>query len=218
MASSQNGNGFTQIPNEILEALCKVNLSPYESRVLLYLMRKTFGWHKKMDRIALSQYSEDLRIDRRLVHRTLRRLSSRQMIVIRRDDRNSISYGFQEDIENWKGSSPKMPVISSDDKTVISADTHKINRKKNTVPDSPNPEFDNFYRAYPKQKARREAERAWNKLNPSPELIETIMDAVEKQKGSEEWQKDEGKFIPYPANWLRGRRWEDQVKEVKDSW
>jgi len=35
MASPQKENGFTPIANEIIEALCKVNLSPYESRIFL---------------------------------------------------------------------------------------------------------------------------------------------------------------------------------------
>ncbi len=35
MARPQKENGFTPIANEILVALCKVNLSPYESRIVL---------------------------------------------------------------------------------------------------------------------------------------------------------------------------------------
>ncbi len=144
MANPQAENGHTDIANEILEALWKVNLSPYEWRVLLYLLRKTYGWHRKTDRIALSQFSKAIGIDRRLVHRTLKSLSSKQMTVIYRDDRNLLSYGFQKNYERWKLSSPKMTVISADDKTVISGDTHKRNIKKKTLRDSPNPAVKEF--------------------------------------------------------------------------
>jgi DNA replication protein DnaC len=34
---------------------------------------------------------------------------------------------------------------------------------------------------------------------------------LEKQKVSTEWLKDGGQFIPHPATWLNGRRWEDEA-------
>ena len=59
MANPQAENGYTPIANEIVEALYRVNLSAYESRVLWYLCRKIYGWSKKTDWIALSQFSKD---------------------------------------------------------------------------------------------------------------------------------------------------------------
>lgn len=50
------------------------------------------------------------------------------------------------------------------------------------------------------------------KLNLTDELQQTILAALEKHKKSEDWKKDAGKFIPYPATWLNGRRWEDELK------
>jgi len=109
VANPQLENGHTNIANEILEALWKVNLSSYETRVLIYLLRKTYGWHKKTDRISLSQFSREIGMDRRLVHRTLKELSSKGMIVvIPQDDRKPVSYGFQKDYQKWNLSSPKM--------------------------------------------------------------------------------------------------------------
>jgi len=116
MSGPQLENGYTRIANEILEALCRVNLSPYESRVLWFLLRKTYGWKKKSDRIALSQFSKGLRLDRRLVHRSLKNLSTeKKMIVISRDDKNRPTYGFQKDYSKWRMSSRKMTVIGRDD-------------------------------------------------------------------------------------------------------
>ena len=59
MASPQLEDGYTQISNELLEALCWMNLSPYEWRVLLWILRKTYGWKKKTDWISLSQFSKE---------------------------------------------------------------------------------------------------------------------------------------------------------------
>lgn len=71
--------------------------------------------------------------------------------------------------------------------------------------------FMSFWNAYPRKAARADAQKAWKKLNPNPDLLVSIMAALKSQSQSADWQKDGGKFIPYPATWLNGRRWEDEV-------
>ncbi len=81
MANPQCENGYTKIANEIMEALYQVNLSPYESRIVWFLFRKTYGLKKKIDRISLSQFANNIRLDRRLIHRTLKKLIQKNMIT-----------------------------------------------------------------------------------------------------------------------------------------
>jgi phage replication O-like protein O len=121
MENPQDEERFTKVPNEILDALRKVNLSQYESRVIFYLWRKTYGWHKKTDRIALTQFVENIGLDRRLIHRTLKKLESRCLIVIKRDVNGDRTYGFQEDYEKWRNvQRKKKKVISGDDSNCAS--------------------------------------------------------------------------------------------------
>jgi hypothetical protein len=68
--------------------------------------------------------------------------------------------------------------------------------------------FDRFYQAYPRHVAKQGALKSWLKLNPSAELIPVIMAAVERYAA--EVRDTEPKFIPHPATWLNGRRWEDE--------
>ena len=70
--------------------------------------------------------------------------------------------------------------------------------------------FAGFWSAYPKKAAKPQAMKAWRKLKPSGELLVDLMAALDRQKESEAWQKDGGQFIPHPATWLNGRRWEDE--------
>lgn len=70
--------------------------------------------------------------------------------------------------------------------------------------------FETFYSAYPKHQAKKQALKAFEKLNPDDELFAAIMAALENQKQSDQWQRDNGQFIPLPATWLNGRRWEDE--------
>lgn len=71
-------------------------------------------------------------------------------------------------------------------------------------------DFESFWSAYPKKKAKGDAQAAWKKLKPNADLIGAILEAIEVQKTSEDWTKENSKFIPYPATWLNGRRWEDE--------
>ena len=43
----------------------------------------------------------------------------------------------------------------------------------------------------------------------NPDLTNQIVQGVERWKRSEQWTKDDGRFIPYPATFLRGERWNE---------
>lgn len=72
--------------------------------------------------------------------------------------------------------------------------------------------FDRFWAAYPRKTAKPDAKKAFLKLKPDDDLLQTMLDAIEKQKQTSQWQESGGQFIPYPASWLNGRRWEDEVQ------
>jgi hypothetical protein len=76
--------------------------------------------------------------------------------------------------------------------------------------------FTIFYNAYPKKKDKTKAFNAFKKLKPTQELLDSILKALEWQKQTTDWQKQGGQFIPYPASYLNGRRWEDE-KQVNVS-
>ena len=74
-------------------------------------------------------------------------------------------------------------------------------------------EFNTFWEAYPRKKSKGQAEIAFHKLNPDDQLLATILAAIEQATKSEDWQKNSGKFIPYPATWLNAKGWEDEYTE-----
>lgn len=71
--------------------------------------------------------------------------------------------------------------------------------------------FAEFWIKYPRKTAKQDAEKAWAKLKPDADLQATLLTAVDQQARSPDWTKDGGKYIPHPATWLNGRRWEDQL-------
>ncbi len=98
MANPQLEDGFTMVANEIIEALARINLCAYESRVLWFIIRKTYGWHKKIDWIALSQIVDSTGILKPNVSRTLKSLKARNIII--RDKNRRV--GLQKDYEKWR--------------------------------------------------------------------------------------------------------------------
>lgn len=89
---------FTKISNEILEALCKINLSPYETRVLLFIFRKTYGYQKKSDRLALSQIAEGTGLAKPHICRALKSLTLRAIIT----QNGNKQLQFQKDYDFWQ--------------------------------------------------------------------------------------------------------------------
>lgn len=81
-----------------------------------------------------------------------------------------------------------------------------------TVPNpTTNADFIQFWTAYPNKVGKHNAVKAWAKIKPDQELVTAILAAVEKNKSSASWLNEGGKYIPHPATWLNGRRWEDEV-------
>ena len=45
-----------------------------------------------------------------------------------------------------------------------------------------------------------------------PEISE-LVSIVERWSKTEDWTKQNGQFIPYPATWLNSAGWEDELRE-----
>ena len=68
--------------------------------------------------------------------------------------------------------------------------------------------FDAWWAGYPKKVGKEAARKAFAKVKAP---LDTLVAAVEAQKKSEQWQKENGRFIPNPATWLNQGRWEDEL-------
>ena len=71
-------------------------------------------------------------------------------------------------------------------------------------------EFMEFWNIYPKKKKKKEALTAWLKIAPP---IQPVLNAIGWQKRQRDWVKEDGKFIPHPASYINGHRWEDEPDE-----
>lgn len=81
------------------------------------------------------------------------------------------------------------------------------NRASHVVPE-PSP-FEAFWAAYPKKKAKDDAQRAWDKRRPDAALLALMLHALDSQRRSPDWLRESGRFIPFPATWLNRGQWTD---------
>ena len=76
---------------------------------------------------------------------------------------------------------------------------------------APDAGFAAFWAAYQRRTHRKAAWDAWKRLQPSQAVQRQILEALGIQSASKQWAEGLN-FIPHPASWLRGRRWEDDPK------
>lgn len=75
-------------------------------------------------------------------------------------------------------------------------------------------DFERFWKLYPKKKSRKDALKAWSKLQPDADLQAVMLTALANHCASRDWAKEGGQFIPNAATWLNGERWHDVLQSA----
>ncbi len=102
MADVQTEHGFVPVAAELLEALTLKKTTNGQLKVMLAIIRRTYGWRKKTDRIASSQLAEATGIGDRNVRRILRELEEMKMIVRgSKETGRPREIGVQKDFDRW---------------------------------------------------------------------------------------------------------------------
>lgn len=93
----------------------------------------------------------------------------------------------------------------------VSKNTMQPELKGTTIQSDSSATFNQFWNTYPKKENKTEAEEVWVTLNPSDELVNTIIMSVNNWKKTERWKEEGGRYIPQAGKWLQNRRWEDEL-------
>lgn len=131
---------------------------------------------------------------------------------------NKNIYAHSENEQVYNHEDDKQKENDSLSSNTIKQDTKNkaIKKQNKELNELQEKQFDKFWQAYPKKVSKKQAQKSWKKINPSLELFEKILKALEMVKQTEQWEKDNGKFIPYPATWLNQERWTDEIKMMQD--
>jgi hypothetical protein len=67
--------------------------------------------------------------------------------------------------------------------------------------------WDEFWTAYPRKTGKAQAAKAWQKLKPADR--DAALAALPEHVGFWHRNGTATQYIPHPATWINGRRWED---------
>lgn len=75
-------------------------------------------------------------------------------------------------------------------------------------------DFETFWMSYPKKVGKKDAFKSFQKARKSglPD-IHVLVAAIEQQRKSDQWRRDNGQYIPNPSTWINQGRWDDVLKE-----
>jgi len=123
MANPQTQNGFTRISNEVMDHLCCFRI-PGEMRLVIdAILRKTYGFNKKEDRISNSQLVAMTGLKKANVSSVLSR-AVQHHLVIQKDN----TLAFNKDWEQWI---PFVRVIQKDNSKKLSNEITGVMEKDN---------------------------------------------------------------------------------------
>ena len=87
----------TPIVHEIIEKLASAKLSVYEFKIIMAVIRKTYGWNKKSDWISGSQLEEATGIMRHNCHKTVSALLKKCILL-----RQGRAIGVNKRVDEWR--------------------------------------------------------------------------------------------------------------------
>ncbi len=207
-------NGYTRIANEIMESLCKIRISGEARQCLDLIIRKTYGFNKKVDRISLSQFVIGTNLPKPTVCKAINKLKFMKLIIqIQTDDGNT--YSLNKILSEWQAL-PKKPTNNSLPKKPTSV-TQKANEslpkkpptidniQKTVLKDTIASDFELFWNLYDKKIGKPKALQKWKKLSDRDR--HSIMEYLPKYKMS----TPEKRYRKNPETFFNNRSWEDEV-------
>lgn len=224
--------GFARVPNDILDNLSIADFNGVQFKIVLFILRLTFGYNKDSAEMSQSYIAKGIGSDKDAVKKELKKLIDRKVVIIVSPAgfHTPQKLKINPHCEEWglkvlEGVN-QPPGVQSDhrgSKSMVRgghldpSGGGQSNPQLNTISKYNNKEihvrrFEKFYSAYPRKQKRAEAEKIFLELNPDDEMLDTMLKSLEEQKRSDSWQREQGRYIPLPSTWLSGRRWEDEIE------
>ncbi|WP_087686790.1 replication protein [Pandoraea sp. PE-S2R-1] len=230
-------HGYTRVANELLEAITMAPFGRNEYKVLMVLIRKTYGFNKTSDQLALSQIQLRAGISKTQTSVAVAELVKKNVLLVgvgRYAREFTINKAYSKwdaslrvdlsvlSSENRNDMVPELGTLGSENRNsdVPESGTTKDTSKrqdqkttsKETLSRSLRERFEIFWAGYPKRKSKKTAEKAFAKLNPDEQLFNELMAGLERAKTLGQWSDPQ--FIPHPATWLNAGGWMDEIQSA----
>lgn len=113
---------------------------------------------------------------------------------------------------------PTTNVVESANQSILIADQKKKRAEspKKKELSASDLRLEQFLAEYPRQGGTKtDLETSWRECNVTDGLFITIMNKLKEAKASMDWGEQDGKFIPYPAKWLKEEGWLKQYRRKR---
>lgn len=94
-------DGHTKIANELLDAIIKTDFSKRQYKILLFVMRKTYGWNKSEDDISRSQIVEATQLKNPHVTTTIQELLEMNVLIVSNGN-HAKRYKINKYYDTWR--------------------------------------------------------------------------------------------------------------------
>jgi hypothetical protein len=75
--------------------------------------------------------------------------------------------------------------------------------------------FETFWSAYPKKIGKQKCRVWFEKNRVDNNLLQKMTNTIEQQKQTEQWNREDGRYIPHPYTWLNQGRWDDEIPQSR---
>jgi hypothetical protein len=123
-------------------------------------------------------------------------------------------YPGPDDADNPPQSAASCGELPQSAASIQSNPNPNTNPNPESEPDARDDAFDVFWAAYPRKAGKGDARKAFAKVRAD---LGTLLSAIEAQKASQQWQREDGRYIPNPATWLNQCRWEDELPAAQNT-
>lgn len=223
MASPQKENGFTPVSNELLEQLIVRVKTMRELKILLTVIRYTYGFNKKESVLSVRYISRKTGILFNHVSETISNMVANNILTCRENPQpgGGRIIALQKDYEKWKtkvyskrnGSSLGNHEVTA----MVTEVIPKEGTNKESNKDKLNKSFEKLWQSFDptlgNKGSKQEALKAFSKLNPDESLLKKMTEVLSSQILNKRALKDRKQFyesFPHVVRWLSKKRWEDE--------
>ena len=100
--SPQLEHGYTRIANDLLGAILKYPFTGGELKVLLAVIRFTYGWNRKEALLKIREIAQVTHLSQRHVKRIIQQLNKKGILLKRSIGRVRLIFGLNKHFSTWK--------------------------------------------------------------------------------------------------------------------
>jgi phage replication O-like protein O len=187
---------FVRFPTDLLEALLRVQLSETQWRILLWVIRQTYGWNRNAIRFSWYRIAKDLSVDRGGIVRAGHKLLGAGVLYVQDGQ-----LGIQREYAEWD----RRILVKREDHPyqlwmpAISAETHHPNPRAGDIDNDAGPHRG---RCQESSVFRRSKDSSKDNLKTFKNIVQTRDDALQRKREAESTKRP---LLPSGADPVPGK-------------